>query len=149
MWDSGFLGLSQKPGTVPRLWDCPQTLGLSLDFGTVPKARSPDIMGFYFQSNCFKKNQILKMWGSGFLTVPKARNRTVPGFWQSPRSLSSPGTLGLSQEPGTVPILRFSTHAVGPFFSRLMNCQLFPGLFCNNYTRPPPSRFLQISLLFQ
>ena len=43
MWDSGFLGQSQKPGTVPGslgLWQSPKSLGQSRDFGTVAEARN-------------------------------------------------------------------------------------------------------------
>ena len=51
MWDSGFLGQSQKPMTVLEyvgLWQSHRSLGQSRAFRTVPKTQSPDIMGFYF-----------------------------------------------------------------------------------------------------
>ena len=35
MWDSRFLGQSQKPGTVQGLWDCRISLGQSQVFGTI------------------------------------------------------------------------------------------------------------------
>ena len=119
MWDSDFLGLSQKPGTVPGLWDSPRTLGQSQDFGTVPglwdfprspgksldvrtvpKTQSLNTMGVISQS------QRPKSLGQSqdFGTVPDA----VPGGWDYPKDPESQHHGGYfliseTQKRGTVP----------------------------------------------
>lgn len=83
-WDSGSLGQSKSPGTVPGFW--PLGLRDSLEqCQDVPKTQSLNTTP----------------WGLFFnLRVPKV--------------LDSHVTLGMSQKPVAVPILRFLTVAVGP-----------------------------------
>ena len=76
-------------GKVPRSWDSPGTLGLSLDIGTVPKSQSPDIFQEYI---IFIKD--LRYMG---------QSRDLEVFGRVPRSWDSPGTLGLSRDVGTAP----------------------------------------------
>ena len=105
----GLLQQSQSPGTVPGFWDSakdPGIPGLSWAFRTVPKAQKHH--GFFFQYQ--RPKNLGQSRDIGLSQRPR-----VPTPWGLFLQLSnSPRTLGLSQKPGTVPILRCLTLPVGP-----------------------------------
>ena len=76
--DSGSLGQSQHPGTVPSFWDSPKVLGLSQAFGSLRlrnKSHSVWTVGLWDSPYVPGLSQ-----ASGIVTKCP---RIVPGFWVS------------------------------------------------------------------
>ena len=123
------MGQSQRPGTVPDIWDSPKVLGLSQAFGSLRLRNNPHgvgtlglwdspkgpglsrasgtVPGFWVsESKYFKKNQNSHMRDSGSLGQSQ-RTGTVTGFCDNPK------VPGLSQASGTTPKSRDCPRLLG------------------------------------